>query len=486
MECLITIEQAYRFACLSGDFNPIHIDPVRARRLRFGVTVAHGINVLLVALDNGLAGRNAPCRLKGLKVNFSGPIPTGEKFKIAVVESAPDKLRMEVIGPRGAAATIEADLALGMGRQLRLAGEHEHGTGVPRVLAFKEAANAGGKVPLVASPMGVAEIFPTAFRCLPLGQIATLLATTRIVGMECPGEHSIFIGLDLRFICAADAVLGAALSYKVERADERFDSLHLHIQGPGVVGRLTTLFRATPVSQLPFAKVREHTPGNAFAGQRALVIGGSRGLGEVTAKVVAAGGGETAITYRLGKTDAQAVAAEISARGGRCVVAHYDVEAPANNLKEALPVGWNPTHVYYFGTPLIRFNRGAWDANLFRQFVRFYVDGFAVSVSAIEAQFPDASERRVFVYPSTSFLAKPPGDGMEYVAAKAAGEVLCKGLMAKMPSITIMAVRLPRVLTDQTGAVQGGKPPSAFALAVKLVTDAHRAGLQRQAILKTR
>jgi len=57
-----------------------------------------------------------------------------------------------------------------------------------------------------------------------------------------------------------------------------------------------------------------------FAGQRALIVGGSRGLGELTAKIIAAGGGHTIITYSVGKEDAERVAAEIEGFGATCDV----------------------------------------------------------------------------------------------------------------------------------------------------------------------
>ena len=41
----------HRFAQLSGDRNPMHVDPVAARRTLFGRPVVHGIHMLLRSLD---------------------------------------------------------------------------------------------------------------------------------------------------------------------------------------------------------------------------------------------------------------------------------------------------------------------------------------------------------------------------------------------------------------------------------------------------
>src|ERR1700681_3331284 len=39
------------FAALSGDYNPMHVDPLAARRTQPGARVVHGIHALLWALD---------------------------------------------------------------------------------------------------------------------------------------------------------------------------------------------------------------------------------------------------------------------------------------------------------------------------------------------------------------------------------------------------------------------------------------------------
>ena len=40
-----------RFADVSGDRNPMHLDALKARRTQAGVPVVHGVHLLLWALD---------------------------------------------------------------------------------------------------------------------------------------------------------------------------------------------------------------------------------------------------------------------------------------------------------------------------------------------------------------------------------------------------------------------------------------------------
>ena len=61
-----------RFAALSGDDNPIHVDRAFSARTRFGRTVSHGI--LLVTVLRGLAERLAPgAVLDRHEVRFPAP-----------------------------------------------------------------------------------------------------------------------------------------------------------------------------------------------------------------------------------------------------------------------------------------------------------------------------------------------------------------------------------------------------------------------------
>jgi 3-oxoacyl-[acyl-carrier protein] reductase len=67
----------------------------------------------------------------------------------------------------------------------------------------------------------------------------------------------------------------------------------------------------------------------SLAGQRALITGGSRGIGRATALLFAKAGAEVGLTYHTRQAEAEAVASEIRALGRRAFVAGGDLADPA-------------------------------------------------------------------------------------------------------------------------------------------------------------
>ena len=77
--------------------------------------------------------------------------------------------------------------------------------------------------------------------------------------------------------------------------------MRLAVEGPGFQGELHAILRPKPCRQTAAVELARLVGKDEFSGQRAVVIGGSRGLGEVTAKLLALGGADVSITYHLGK-----------------------------------------------------------------------------------------------------------------------------------------------------------------------------------------
>jgi hypothetical protein len=291
--------------------------------------------------------------------------------------------------------------------------------------------------------------------------MAELLALTRLVGMECPGLRSIFQSFNAEFH-PRPSTIGRApkLAFQVSKFDERFGLATIEISGPTVLGSLQAFVRPAPQVQATMQTVRGLVVPSEFAGQHALIIGGSRGLGETSAKIVAAGGGVPIITYLNGADDAKRVADEVQACDAKCEVMRCDVRSPGEALDQVIAAGFSPSQVYYFATPKIGLKkRSGFSRSALNDYLDIYVDAFAALYREFRARWSNPVS--VF-YPSTVFVDEVSGQLDEYAAAKAAGETICRYIAERDPNFAIIVERLPRISTDQTLTLVGR--PSADAL----------------------
>ena len=457
---MISRADSDRFAALSGDFNPLHLDAVAARHMIFGATTPHGVHVMMSALDRVLSKRTGSAQFGQLRCHFVAPAAHDRPFD-CVIERSDDSgaaLRIVVTQDGSTLQTIDATLlprdpARDLPVESALASRE-----APRDLRFEDAAVRQGSVALRLDRSTLDALFPALGGRLPAAQIAVLLAATRIVGMECPGLRSIFADLKLEFVEPASG-LDARVDFRVARAEARMSLLLVSLAGSGAKGEITAFFRPLPVAQPGAEAVARGVSRREFETQRAVVIGGSRGLGEVTAKLLAMGGADVFITYRHGSDDAERVTRDISANGGRCRSVAFDVTRPPDRLPaDVLPEpDWQATHVYYFASGPIQAARSHdWSDARFRQFTAFYLEGLARSFASLERTFPAlASGAANLFYPSTVFIDKPRQGFAEYAAAKAAGEVVCRALTLARPKLRVWCPRLPPLKTDQTSTLRG-------------------------------
>ena len=89
------------FARLSGDFNPIHLDPVAARRTQAGAVVVHGIHAILWALDKLVESGAVTEKIVSLKVQFRNFVPIGRQVELKLLSRDDKSARVRAV-PREA------------------------------------------------------------------------------------------------------------------------------------------------------------------------------------------------------------------------------------------------------------------------------------------------------------------------------------------------------------------------------------------------
>ena len=458
-----SMEDQLRFAELSGDWNPMHVDAVAARRTIYGDVVVHGVHVLLWALERLLSIRARPSFLTHLRVDFRRQVHPGDVVQCEVTQFDGERFSLSVAGNRGGVGLVTGSFVSGAtGTDISVPASGERVA--CRDASFDELTDARGALPLHLDSDALASAFPHLAKWLPAVQVAEILATTRLVGMECPGLHSVYSSLELR----AHGEGGATtLSYQTTKADSRFSLLQLSVRGPTLAGSIDAFVRPKPVAQPGMAIVSGMVTPGEFRGERAIVIGGSRGLGEITAKLIAAGGGDVRISYHRGRSDATKVVEEIGAAGASGDSFAYDVTGQDDRALRRLASDWLPTQLYYFATPLISLEKGPlFTPEKFEAYCRFYLDGFG---RAVEALLPGHAKPLAIFYPSTVFLDEFQRYSTEYCAAKAAGELVCQHLQKSQPGVRVHAPRLPRMKTDSTSSLIPVRTADALQVMLPLV-----------------
>jgi acyl dehydratase/NAD(P)-dependent dehydrogenase (short-subunit alcohol dehydrogenase family) len=454
----ISSDDSKAFAGLSGDLNPLHIDPTLARRLIFGSTVPHGVHVLLSGLDTVFAKAEAALRMQSLRVAFLAPAKHHEPLTAKCTENEAGLVQIAIFQDNIQLQNITLQVAEKDDSAADVdIPDVSPPDGKPLELDFPDMIERSGNLALTIDRKLLRTLFPTLARLLPAQQTAVLLACTRLVGMECPGLRSIFADLAVTFD-RAEVSETPNLRFRTDRADRRTSSVHLQFQATRARGEITALVRPEPVMQASAASLASQVMKDEFASQQALVIGGSRGLGEATAKLLAMGGADVVITFARGRDDAIAVSQDITNNGGRCSPIHFDVGNPPHVLTEEWPhTNFRPTHVYFFATPAIQIAKlRSFSDSRFRHYCDYYVSGLARSLSAIDRLFSLGKAPLNLFYPSTIFIDELRPGTTEYAAAKAAGEVVCRMLERTRPGLRVACPRLPVLRTDQTSTLRGG------------------------------
>lgn len=435
-----------QFARISGDFNPMHVDAVAARRLITGKPVVHGIHLLLQSLE--FAMQHSPCAPTSVTCTFNNPVSVGDNAEFVLVKVSESQRKIAVIVNELVCVTVILELNDSLPREESVSstlGEDRSAVAVP--IDLPPDAHVGKSYRIKLEGRSGEGAFPSVAKHISHDYAASLCALSYFVGMVCPGQHSIFSSLKVS--AAGDVKALRDLSLSVLCYDERFQIFNIAVQG-ALLGEVRAFQRPPPVTQPSMNDVASIMETGEFFGTRSVIVGGSRGLGELAAKLLAGGGGDTVITYAHGRQDASRVAAEICASGtGSCESVRFDVR---NDSIEAMGIDFESVDMlYFFATPRIyRKKARVFDETLFEEFISIYVKSFFKLCEYLEANV----NRRFAVYvPSSVFVDQRGGGFAEYAMAKVAAEELIADINCSFKQLTVYVTRLPRLSTDQTSAL---------------------------------
>ena len=409
----------------------------------FGTPVVHGVHLLLWSLDCWLNNSSQLIEFKSIKASFFKPLNVGEEVSLSWESNNENSVRMELIADSVVLSIFEFEWHQSEEQNLSNIKKHYPKRIKPEIVKADDIEHRSGHLNYYLNFETTSRMFSYLIKYFSTIQISIMLATTRLVGMKCPGLNSIYSELYLVFNRIKKVT---TLKYFVEKYDKRFSIVTMKLLGHGFDGSIKAFLRPKERKQNSYLDIKKAVNRDEFKGQSALIIGGSRGLGEVTAKLLAAGSADVRLSYYQGEEDAIGIVDDISSNGGCAEYLRYDVLSSDERGINKVLQDWQPTHLYYFATPLIfSGSKGRFSDNIFNQFCDYYVSGFNKIMNILIS----TGLKRVF-YPSTIAIDEKPPDMGEYVSAKLAGEMLCQYFEKNYGMIKIYRPRLPRMETDQT------------------------------------
>tara|TARA_B100000700_G_scaffold249052_1_gene279165 strand:- start:378 stop:1781 length:1404 start_codon:yes stop_codon:yes gene_type:complete len=427
-----TISDQKIFARFSGDFNPIHISELEARRTISGECIVHGVHSLLWSLE--CFASKYSYTIQSINVTFLKPIFLNQ----AVIytynqETTTISLTIDEI------KCVNIKLTLSDSDNL-----HIFDLRIPEKES-KKLPNILNQCDIVLSKRFEAyfygdkqlskQLFPHLRNSLGEGMVCELASLSEIIGMQIPGMNSLYKSIKI------DLYKFNLNSYiEVIASDSRLRLIKILCKYPSFEAIIEAYFRPLKITTNSCAEIHKKVEHKDFRNIKAFILGGSRGLGSTVAKLIAVGGGSSLITYNKGEKDAIQIKSDINYWGGECDIKKLDVLV--DQMRDLDLTSFN--QIYYFASPKIRENRSKiFNQSLYLKYCEYYINGFE-KLAHIATRY----NIETFFYPSTIFVDKELLIFKEYIKAKIKGEDICRKLN-ETTSINFICPRLPMMNTDQ-------------------------------------
>ena len=452
-----SIEDQKIFSEFSGDINPIHLSEEYSRKTQPGEPIVHGINTFLWALDSYFKFNKLT--YKNIAIKFLQPIHLNEEVfcyfypNEKKIEVSKDDIKYLSLIFNNYESIQKITKYKKTSKKLTI-----NNYDINDLISIKESETVID-YPHSASPINASKLFPNLDNILGINYICEIAALSSIVGMILPGLHSIFVSLKIEL---GRKNVQNSNTIKIIKADKRFQIVDIKAAAENTNSLIRAIVRAKPVEIISSDALSKLLNSERNINKNILVIGGSRGLGSITVKILSLLGCAVTFTYAKGKEDAMRLKDEISHFNKNIHCIKYDINT--TDIKELYK--FSPEYIFYFPTPKIFVKRKkSFEDSLYKNFQFYYVEAF----QQIFKKSVNSGVKGIF-YPSSIAIEDSAVEMPEYVKAKIEGENLCKKLSDK-GNTNILVKRLPRTHTDQTATNLNIKSENAFDIMMPIIKE---------------
>tara|TARA_Y100001970_G_C14226397_1_gene855954 strand:- start:1226 stop:2584 length:1359 start_codon:yes stop_codon:yes gene_type:complete len=406
-------EDIEKFSKLSKDFNPIHLDKKNETRLIFGKRIVHGMLVLVDILEK-ISLKKISHKVNSINCNFLKPIFLD--FKIYYrMKNYKDCTFIEIISDNQTCVYFELS-----SKYFKLDKKMKSN------LSFKLKSNLNSKKYLNIS------------KELGSHTLRLILFLSYLVGMKFPGKYSIFSNLKFSIekkyqnIKMINFLLKKNKKFNFyEGFGKNFPIYFDAIKHPKFSEQ--TSFK-TLKSIINFKKAKKLDKKS-----RCLVIGGSRGIGELTLKILLLLGAQVNVTYNKNYENLNKIKKETQTLSHKLKMQKYDIFNDNVNFK-------NYKYIFYFPTPKIKTSEKKFNKELFQNYNLFYNIKFIKFCRKLSKN----NNAKVF-FPSTIFLNSDieKKKFSEYCKAKKLAEENILKFNKNNNNLKIYSYRIEQQYTDQ-------------------------------------
>lgn len=344
---VINEQRQLDFAKLSNDFNPIHVDSLYAWRSMFGKQLVHGIHQVLICLEDLAKNINEKIFIFKISAKFESPAGVNETICIDNINFSETYSEYVIKNERGLTlTTLKVHYKKKSFNDVKFKRiDYSMSPLEPTNFAKENLVE-----PLYYDKTFFKELFTySSFYVSPVN-LAVLLASTRIVGMKYPGLNSIYSSFVFEF--DEEANINNSVHYSVSDKHIVLNMLNIKLDDTFVRGQIKAFIRPVAPKYKTLKELKGLLPVDSFKNQRALIIGGTRGIGLQCLRLLANAGASTLFTYFKNSNEADKIVKEFASESINTSYVQVDVSSLSKESLEIIKA-FNPTSIYYFALSLI-------------------------------------------------------------------------------------------------------------------------------------